>query len=59
MWEVMLLACNALAYNEEDSLIVKHGKIVVQTVIKFIRLPTKLMLVMTFFTACFLQDSIV
>ena len=36
-----MLARNALAYNEEDSLIVKHGKIVVQTLIKFIRLPTR------------------
>ena len=37
-----MLARNALAYNEENSLIVRHGKIFVQTLLKFIRLPIKI-----------------
>ena len=42
IWEVKLLSRNALAYNEEDSLIVKQGEIVVQTLLKFIRLHIKI-----------------
>ena len=37
-----MLARNALSYNEETSLIVKHGKIFVQTLLKFIRSPIKI-----------------
>ena len=36
-WDVILLTSNALAYNEGDSLIVKHSRIVANTVLKFIR----------------------
>ena len=36
-WEVLQLGRNAQLYNEQDSLIVKHGKIVVNTLWKFIR----------------------
>ena len=39
IWEVVLLARNAISYNEEDSLIVQHSKIVVQTLLDFIRNP--------------------
>ena len=37
LWEVILLYRNTLAYNEDDSLIVKHAKIVTLTLHKFIR----------------------
>ena len=36
------MARNALSYNEETSLIVRHGKIFVQTLLKFIRSPIKI-----------------
>ena len=37
LWEVILLYRNTLAYNEDDSLIVKHAKILTLTLHKFIR----------------------
>ena len=40
IWEVRLLARNAKAYNKKNSRIVKNGKIVVQTLMKFIRLTS-------------------
>ncbi|XP_065906501.1 bromodomain and WD repeat-containing protein 3-like isoform X2 [Dysidea avara] len=36
LWEVILLYRNTLAYNEDDSLIVKHSLILVQTLHSFI-----------------------
>ena len=37
LWEVILLYRNTLAYNEDDSLIVKHAKILILTLHSFIR----------------------
>ena len=36
MWDVVQMLRNALAFNEEDSLIVTHAKILVHTLVKFI-----------------------
>ena len=36
LWELSQMAKNAVAFNEEDSLIVKHAKVLVQTLWKFI-----------------------
>lgn len=38
LWELAQLAKNAIAFNEEDSLIVKHAQVLVQTLWKFIEL---------------------
>ena len=36
LWDISQVAKNAVAYNKEDSLIVKHAKVLVQTLWKFI-----------------------
>ena len=36
LWELAQMGKNAMAFNEEDSLIVRHAKILVQTLWKFI-----------------------
>lgn len=36
LWEVVQLGRNTVAYNEDDSLIVKHARVLVQTLRKFI-----------------------
>ena len=37
LWEVRLLCRNAQTYNEEDSLIVEHARILTETLWKFIK----------------------
>ena len=37
LWEVKLLCRNAQTYNEEDSLIVEHARILTETLWKFIK----------------------
>ncbi len=36
LWELSQIAKNAIWFNEEDSLIVKHARVLVQTLWKFI-----------------------
>lgn len=36
LWDVVQVLRNALAFNEEGSLIVQHAKILVHTLVKFI-----------------------
>ena len=37
LWEVAMLSRNAKTYNEEDSLIVEHARILTETLWKFIQ----------------------
>ena len=37
LWELTLIAKNAVTFNEEDSLIVKHARVLVQTLGEFIK----------------------